>query len=116
MVHTPLSNANPTDNQEFQVLMVRGNRLGDLEESTYDERTLQCESGDMLVYYTDGVVECENERGEEMGEKRFRAVLRKAGPSDPVAMRQSVVASLGEYFGARKRKDDITMVFARMEA
>src|SRR4029453_2324771 len=49
---------------EFQVLMSRGNRLGDLEESTYAEKSHPLQAGDVLVWYTDGIVECENERGE----------------------------------------------------
>jgi serine phosphatase RsbU (regulator of sigma subunit) len=101
---------------DFQVLMSRGNRLGDLEESTYSEKTNQLQPGDVLVWYTDGIVECENERGEEYGEKRFRAAIRRAAALDPVAMRESVVSAAGTFFGERTRKDDITMVFARITA
>jgi serine phosphatase RsbU (regulator of sigma subunit) len=102
--------------QDFQVLMSRGNRLGDLEESTYAEKTHTLQNGDVLVWYTDGIVECENERGEEYGEKRFRAAIRRAGDLDPMGMRESVVGAAGQFFGERARKDDITMVFARVTA
>ena len=50
---------------------------------------------DVLVWYTDGIVECENDRGEEYGEKRFRAAIRRAAELDPVAMRESVVSAAG---------------------
>jgi serine phosphatase RsbU (regulator of sigma subunit) len=102
------------DGTDFQVLMSRGNRLGDLEESTYTEKTHPLQKGDVLVWYTDGIVECENDRGEEYGEKRFRAAIRRAADLDPVAMRESVVGAAGQFFGDRARKDDITMVFARI--
>jgi serine phosphatase RsbU (regulator of sigma subunit) len=102
------------DGQDFQVLMSRGNRLGDLEESRYDEKSQPLKPNDVLVWYTDGIVECENERGEEYGEKRFRAAIRRASDLDPVAMREAVVSSAGQFFGERARKDDITMVFARI--
>ncbi len=105
---------NAGDGQDFQVLMSRGNRLGDLEESTYQEKTHPLSPGDVLVWYTDGIVECENDRGEEYGEKRFRAAIRRAAADDPVTMRESVVAAAGQFFGDRPRKDDITMVFARI--
>jgi serine phosphatase RsbU (regulator of sigma subunit) len=105
---------NAPDGQDFQVLMSRGNRLGDLEESTYQEKTHPLTPGDVLVWYTDGIVECENDRGEEYGEKRFRAAIRRAADQDPVAMRESVVSAAGQFFGERPRKDDITMVFARI--
>ncbi|HXU69734.1 MAG TPA: SpoIIE family protein phosphatase [Polyangia bacterium] len=102
------------DGNDFQVLMSRGNRLGDLEESTYSEKTAPLSPNDVLVWYTDGIVECENDRGEEYGEKRFRAAIRRAADLDPVAMRESVVSAAGQFFGDRPRKDDITMVFARI--
>jgi serine phosphatase RsbU (regulator of sigma subunit) len=103
-----------SDGSDFQVLMSRGNRLGDLEESTYAEKTHPLQAGDVLVWYTDGIVECENDRGEEYGEKRFRAAIRRAAELDPVGMRESVVGAAGQFFGDRARKDDITMVFARI--
>jgi serine phosphatase RsbU (regulator of sigma subunit) len=104
------------DGNDFQVLMSRGNRLGDLEESTYSEKMHTLTPGDVLVWYTDGIVECENERGEEYGEKRFRAAIRRAADLDPIAMRESVVGAAGQFFGERPRKDDITMVFARIQS
>lgn len=104
------------DGTDFQVLMSRGNRLGDLEDSTYQEKTASLQKGDVLVWYTDGIVECENERGEEYGEKRFRAAIRRAADLEPIAMRESVVSAAGSFFGERARKDDITMVFARVTA
>ncbi len=104
------------DGNEFQVLMSRGNRLGDLPESTYTEKTEPLKPGDTLVWYTDGIVECENDRGEEYGEKRFRAAIRRAAAMEPAEMRESVVVAAGQFFGDRPRKDDITMVFGRIYA
>ena len=68
--------------------------------------------GDLLVWYTDGIVECENDKGEEYGEKRFRASIR-APPTrargDPRAGGRGLAA-----VSDRPRKDDITMVIARV--
>jgi serine phosphatase RsbU (regulator of sigma subunit) len=100
--------------QEFQVLMSRGNPLGDVIDSKYPEKTQSLEAGDVVVWYTDGIVECENDHGEEYGEKRFRAAIRKAATLDPTGMRDSVVQNASTFFGGRARKDDITMVFARV--
>jgi serine phosphatase RsbU (regulator of sigma subunit) len=101
---------------EFGSLMSRGNRLGDLPDSRYTSKTTELAPGDVLVWYTDGIVECENEAGEEYGEKRFRAAIRKAADLDPAGMRDAVVGASLQFFGERPRKDDITMVFARVSA
>src|SRR5262249_45470105 len=44
---------------EFGSLMTRGNRLGDLQESRYTSKTTELHPGDVLIWYTDGMVECE---------------------------------------------------------
>ncbi len=98
----------------FSVLMTRGNRLGDLVDSTYEAKTEKIEPGDVLVWYTDGFVECESEQGEEFGEKRFRAAIRRARDKSVDAMRDAVVAEAMAFFGNMPRKDDITAVFARV--
>jgi serine phosphatase RsbU (regulator of sigma subunit) len=99
---------------EFGSLMIRGNRLGDLRESKYEAKTTELVPGDILVWYTDGIVECENAAGEEYGEKRFRASVRRAAALEAGEMRDSVVADSQTFFGETLRKDDITLVIGRI--
>jgi serine phosphatase RsbU (regulator of sigma subunit) len=99
---------------EFGSLMIRGNRLGDLKESKYEEKTTDLVPGDILVWYTDGIVECENTGGEEYGEKRFRASVRRAAALDAGEIRDAVVTDAGAFFGETLRKDDITLVIGKM--
>jgi serine phosphatase RsbU (regulator of sigma subunit) len=99
---------------EFGSLMIRGNRLGDLKESTYEAKSTQLSPGDTLIWYTDGIVECENEQGEEYGEKRFRASIRRAAHLDSAEMRDAVVNDSMAFFATMSRKDDITMVIGRI--
>ncbi len=99
---------------EFGSLMIRGNRLGDLKESKYEEKTTDLVPGDLLVWYTDGIVECESHTGEEYGEKRFRASVRRAAGLDSGEIRDAVVADAGQFFGETLRKDDITLVIGKI--
>jgi serine phosphatase RsbU (regulator of sigma subunit) len=99
---------------EFGSLMIRGNRLGDDRMSKYEAKTTELAIGDVLVWYTDGIVECENEAGEEYGEKRFRASVRKAAALDAGEMRDAIIADAGAFFGEALRKDDITMIVGRI--
>jgi serine phosphatase RsbU (regulator of sigma subunit) len=99
---------------EFGSLMIRGNRLGDDPTSRYEAKTTELVSGDVLVWYTDGIVECENEAGEEYGEKRFRASVRRAAALDAGEMRDAIVGEAAGYFADTPRKDDITMIVGRI--
>jgi sigma-B regulation protein RsbU (phosphoserine phosphatase) len=94
--------------------MIRGNRLGDLRESTYESKTTELVPGDILVWYTDGIVECENANGEEYGEKRFRSSVRRAAALDAGEMRDAIVGDAMGFFGETLRKDDISMVIGRI--
>ena len=101
-------------NGEFGSLMIRGNRLGDLKESKYEVKTTDLAPGDILVFYTDGIVECESSTGEEYGEKRFRASVRRAAALDAGDIRDAVVTDAANFFGDTVRKDDITLVIAKI--
>ena len=99
---------------EFGSLMIRGNRLGDLEDSAYEIKTTELQVGDLLIWYTDGIVECESSNGEEYGEKRFRASVRRAAALDSAEIRDAVVSDAATYFGDTVRKDDITLVIGKI--
>jgi serine phosphatase RsbU (regulator of sigma subunit) len=99
---------------EFGSLMIRGNRLGDDRTSRYEAKTTELAIGDVLVWYTDGIVECENAAGDEYGEKRFRASVKKAAALDASEMRDAIIADAAGFYGDTPRKDDITMVVGRI--
>ncbi len=99
---------------EFGSLMIRGNRLGDLRESTYESKTTELTTGDTIIWYTDGIVECESEMGEEYGEKKFRASIRRAGHLEAGELRDKVIAEAMTFYGNMPRKDDISMVMGRV--
>jgi serine phosphatase RsbU (regulator of sigma subunit) len=99
---------------EFGSLMIRGNRLGDDRDSRYEAKTTELVPGDVLIWYTDGIVECENQAGEEYGEKRFRASVRRAAALDAGDMRDAIVGDAISYFGDTPRKDDMTMIVGRI--
>lgn len=99
---------------EFATMMIRGNRLGDVRESQYEAKTIELAPGDVLIWYTDGIVECENRNGEEWGEKRFRAAVKRSGGLDAAQMRDSIVNESLEFYADVPRKDDITMVVGRI--
>jgi sigma-B regulation protein RsbU (phosphoserine phosphatase) len=100
--------------KKLSSLVVRGNRLGDLVGSDYEVKELQVRPGDAVVWYTDGVVECEDIRGEEYGEKRFRDLIGKHAEMAPDAALQSVMTSVAGFAGGVPQKDDITVVIGKI--
>jgi serine phosphatase RsbU (regulator of sigma subunit) len=99
---------------EFGSLMIRGNRLGDDRNSRYEAKTTELLPGDVVIWYTDGIVECENAAGDEYGEKRFRASVRRAAMLNAGEMRDAIVSDATTFFAQTPRKDDITMIVGRI--
>ena len=65
-----------------ELLDPTGTVVGAFAHAKYEERTLQMEPGDVLVAYTDGITEPENEYGEMFGEERLKDLLVKFGHAD----------------------------------
>jgi hypothetical protein len=87
--------------------------LGLLAEATYRQARREVCPGDLLVLYSDGLVECTNAAGEEYGESRLHALLRDAAGKDPDAIRRSVTDSVAQFLGAGAPRDDLTLVVAQ---
>jgi len=75
-----------------------------------DERLL-C-PGDTLALYTDGVTEAFNDAGEEFGDQRLIASLRRHRDQSAQAMVASIVDEVRQ-FGADEQYDDITLIVAK---
>jgi len=54
---------------------VEGVPLGLLPGSTYDERTLQLETGDLVVFASDGITEAQDTRCEQFSQRKMEALL-----------------------------------------
>ena len=71
--------------------------------------------GDTLVLYTDGITESFNPTGEEFGEQRLIAALRKYRDLSPQVAVTSIVEEVKE-FSSHQQHDDITLIVARAKA
>jgi HAMP domain-containing protein len=96
-----------------QVLVARANRLGDVADSRYIDQSQPFESGDQLCWSSDGLLERENEHGEDFGDKRLRAAIA-SGPRDAVALCDHITAEVQRYAGDRARADDVLFVVAQL--
>ena len=93
---------------------VGGVPLGLFPDSRYEETSLQLQTGDVLVFYSDGVVEMRNDSGEEFGLKRLADTVRSSCEKSPEEIVKSVSATLAEFIGRVRPQDDRTMIVIRM--
>jgi sigma-B regulation protein RsbU (phosphoserine phosphatase) len=89
-----------------------GTVVGLLNNMSYEQATEQLYPGDILIAYSDGVTEPENEFG-EFGEDRLLEVVRRHRHLSLEAISEQVMQSLRTWIGGQEQPDDITLVLAR---
>jgi serine phosphatase RsbU (regulator of sigma subunit) len=99
---------------EFSALKSRGNRLGESRESRWEPTEASLDAVDAIVWYTDGVLDSENQNGERYGDKRLRAAVRRSWKLDVGPLRDRVVSDVLEFCGAMPPKDDVTVVVGKI--
>jgi phosphoserine phosphatase RsbU/P len=95
------------------LLDVNGTVVGAFPFSKYEESKLELRAGDLLLCYTDGITEPENEYGEMFGEQRLIDVVAKNADRAEGQIIESVMECVREWTGAPELSDDMTVLVAR---
>lgn len=89
-----------------------GTVVGLIDNVSYEQGVERLSPGDILIAYSDGVTEPENEFG-EFGEERLLEVVRRHRDLPLEAVSEQVMQSLRSWIGGQEQPDDITLVLAR---
>lgn len=100
--------------QRIESLTTGGPVLGAVGEADFESATIPVEPGDMLIGFSDGLLECTNEDKQEFGVQRVIDEARKAQPAASASeMLFSIVGAAQDFAGTQARTDDCTMLIAR---
>lgn len=99
----------------LQPLARTGIPLGILPEATWEAQTMRLQGGDLLVLYTDGVTEAQNENGDFFDRQRLAAVLRRHEGHSAREIREALLAELARFTGDIDQVDDITLLVLARE-
>jgi sigma-B regulation protein RsbU (phosphoserine phosphatase) len=97
---------------EVKRLDCGGSVVGLLDGMKYDQATVTLGAGDILIIYSDGVTEPENEFG-DFGEDRLLDLVRQNRTQSLETISSTVMQSLRGWIGDQEQPDDITLVLAR---
>jgi serine phosphatase RsbU (regulator of sigma subunit) len=101
---------------DLQALVGRGNPLGAGVPSTprVHERTLA--AGDVVVWYTDGVIEAQDPAGKAYGDRRLQQLLRRLDRQrlTPGAVHDLIQGGVAAHRAGRLPADDETVVVAQL--
>jgi phosphoserine phosphatase RsbU/P len=100
-------------NGEATRLNVDGTVVGAFPFSRYEESRVQMVSGDLLVCFTDGITEPENEYGEMFGEDRLSDLVVKNVDKPDQQIIDAVIDAVLQWTGSPELQDDMTLLLAR---
>jgi CHASE2 domain-containing sensor protein len=89
--------------------------LGIVKKSHYQETQIALRPGDVLVFYTDGVVEAMNDKGALYGFERFMASIEAGRGLSANALLEKLTDDIARYVGDAEPHDDLTIVVVQVE-
>ena len=90
--------------------------LGALKLGGHRVLEIDMHPGDLLLAYSDGVVEAQSPDGELFGEERLARVLAGSPAGSPQAAIDHVLAQIETFTSGRTPYDDVTLLAARRTA
>jgi phosphoserine phosphatase RsbU/P len=90
-----------------------GTVVGLFDNMPYEEGSVEMHPGEVLVAYSDGVTEPENDFG-EFGEQRLIDIVRENRHLPLPQISQAVTMALDDWIGDNEQPDDVTLVLARV--
>jgi phosphoserine phosphatase RsbU/P len=88
--------------------------LADQPEPARTSGIVRLSVGDVLVIFTDGVIEAVNRRDEEFGEARLVPAIQGAPPESAADTLRRVMALVNAFVGEARQHDDITCLVLRV--
>jgi sigma-B regulation protein RsbU (phosphoserine phosphatase) len=98
---------------EMKRLNCGGPALGVFHDARFDAEEVRFDPGDMLVLYTDGVVEVMDDKAQEFGEERLELILRNSTHLPAEEIIRAVVDQTRSFAGQESYPDDFTIVVIR---
>ena len=92
---------------------VDGTIVGSFPRVTFEASCLRLEPGDLLVFFTDGVTEPENEYGEQFGDDRLIELIERHAGRTEEEIIQAVSNAVRQWTGSPELQDDLTLLLAR---
>lgn len=114
--HNPLLYFNKKE-QKLHIYQPEGIAIGMADMNTFSshisEQSIKMEVGDILIFYTDGMVEAVNTEHELFGEDRLYQLVRKYHDLPSQQMVEKIEEHLAEFVNGTDQYDDMTIIVVK---
>ena len=99
-------------NGEAEELRARGMPLGLMPGMSYEQKEIVLDAGESVLFYSDGLVEAHDPKGEMFGFPRLRALVTEHGKQE--SLEEVLLEQLYSFVGEGwEQEDDITLLTLR---
>lgn len=107
---------NPRGKNPIVPLRPTGMALGASETGRWTQKIVKLAPGDLLVLYTDGIIEATRSDGEMFGEDRMLDLLLANIHRSLPEIKQLLLDEVHTFVGSAPRQDDIALILIRRES
>jgi sigma-B regulation protein RsbU (phosphoserine phosphatase) len=98
-----------------QAKKVSGLPVGLIPGTDYSQTVVTLKPSDLLVLYTDGITEAENETGQDLGREQLLEWARQAPVDSPRKLGEDLLQQLELFRGGLRNDDETLLVLQREE-
>ena len=80
-----------------------------------EEDRINLETGDVIVFYTDGITEAMNAESDLFGDSRLSQIVEEHGHLDSGELRERILREIEAFVGSADQHDDMTMILLKVE-
>jgi Na+/proline symporter/serine phosphatase RsbU (regulator of sigma subunit) len=99
---------------ECEFIDADGLIFGVRQSEKYEEKSTLLEAGDLLLLYTDGIIEAENQDRELFGTERLSKLLDAGNELTPQELIDYIMEQVRIFTGMRHFNDDVTLVVVKV--
>lgn len=101
--------------KKIQFLRNKNPIIGTFKNATFTTDTVSFNNGDVLIMYSDGIIEGVNPEGEQLGKKRLMEIIEKTNLNRNAAeILGEILIHLEEFFEGTLQKDDRTLMVIKI--
>ena len=108
--HNPPIHLSSQGDQPVRHLNPTGMIAGVLEEAEWGTETIMLCPGDMLVAFSDGVIDAQNDDGDFFEEQRLQVLVENSWGNPAQKVQEDLLSQIGQFVGDAPQFDDITLL------
>jgi phosphoserine phosphatase RsbU/P len=110
----PLFVSSTADGPDVKTIQAEGFPLGMFPNAEYEEFTLSTRPGDLIVFFSDGIVDAVDDTGDMFGNDRLNAVLQSQTHPTAASTVDAILKAVTDFQDGTDHFDDETVVVLRV--